>query len=455
MTGNTIANVLITDNDIRNLNERAFLFRDWNIINFDYNIILNLHSSFLEIPPTAAVVQSSESSSHHKFTFRSNEMYNVHPGAFDFLPEIDQMDGFTFQNNSFNNTCTCDMYEWFESLINGTNVKYIVNTSFCRVIDFLSRCYQLGEGLINMQNFTDLVCGNNNITCEPYKGETKVLNSTAIMLLDETPEPSRNGIFIVIIVSVITILVIIVGVAVMLVIKGGIWLKRKGYCMHFRNMQYNPSDNSNDDEGVMVEHHNNSNDHQTLETQQQEERLNLPSELTPELLQTLRLQLENPETEDQAREMIEKLYEMYIIDDGYGNNNRQEEETHLYEELGNLQQNNDNFQNSDLLPNGAKNFLKYIEEKFNNTSDDNNDNVNDETKKKRQQPTLVTLYSEPKDAAIHLYSELNNRLSNTDNNDTSKLSLKSNSSSTTMACRPLPDKPNPLQEAGPSTSMKF
>lgn len=442
MTCNTIANVLITDNDIRNLNERAFLFRDWNIINFDYNIILNLHSSFLELPVTT-------SESQRKFTFRSNEIYNVHQGAFSFLPEIDQNDGFAFQNNSFNNTCTCDMYEWFESLVNGTNVHYIINTSFCRVIDFLSKCYQLGEGLINMQNFTDLVCGDNNITCEPYKGETKVLNSTAIMLLDDTPEPSRNGIFIVIIISVISILVIIVGAAVVLVIKGGIWLKRKGYCMHFRNMQYNPSDNSNDDEGVMVEQHNHSQETQNFEATPQDERINLPSELTPELLQALRLQLENPETEDQAREMIEKLYEMYIIDDGYGNNNRQEEETHLYEELGNLQQNNDNFQNSDLYPNGAINFLKYIEEKFNNTPEENNV-VNNETKK----PALVTLYSEPKDAAIHLYSELNNRLANAENNhDRSKSSLKSNSS--TMAFRPLPDKPNNLQEAGPSTSNKY
>lgn len=396
-------------------------------------------------------VPISDNEQQHKFTFRSNEIYNVHPGAFSFLQEIDGIDGFNFQNNSFNDTCTCTMYEWFESLLNGTNVGYMINSSFCRVIDFLSKCYQLGEGLINMQNFTELVCGNNNITCEPYNGETKLLDTTAIIFLDETPEPSRNGVFIVIIISVITTLVIIVGIAVVLLIKGGIWLKRKGYCMHFRNMQYNPNDASNEDEGAMVnedhyqqQHNHVQNQHHEIQNQPQEDRNDFPDELTSELLQELRRKLENPETEEEAREMIEKLYEMYVIDDGYTNNNRHEE-AHLYEELGNLQQtttNNDNF-NSELIPNGAINFLKYIEEKFNNTNDD----VNDEEDVPKR-PALVTLYSEPKDAAVHLYSELNNRTSNPEP-ERSSLTLKSNTS--TMAFRPLPDKPNNnITEAGPS-----
>lgn len=421
VTHNAIASTIISDNYIQTVHEKAFAFQSWNTINFDDNIIVNLHRSFLDIPKM--------DQENQEFTFISNDIFQIHEGAFDFLPNVEKLPKFSFKNNSFNETCKCNLTFWLQGIVNSSNVEYILNSSFCRVIDFLSKCYHLGEGLISMKNFTELVCGDNNITCEQYHGETKILDTTAIMLFEDTPQPSRNGIFIAIIISIVVIIVAITGTVAILLMKGGLWLKKKGYCIHFRNMQYNQNENSNDDEGAIVQqivHH-------------QQERHDLPEELTPELLQDLRKKLENPETQDQAREMIEKLYEMFIIDDSYTNNNRQEEEAHLYEELGNLQ----NPHIGESLQIDAISLIKSIEKKFNTTPID--DEEDEETVKDK--PALVTVYSEPQDAAVHLYSELNNKLQSEDEAN-KKSSIKSNNS---MAFRPLPEKPKNIHEAGPST----
>ncbi|KAJ8937063.1 hypothetical protein NQ314_012057 [Rhamnusium bicolor] len=87
-------------------------------------------------------------------------------------------------------------------------------------------------------------------------------------------------------------------------------------------MQYNNNDNSNDEN--------------TIVTVDENEKLEVPEELTIEFLQVLSKRLDDPTTHQEASEMIERLYEMFIIEDSYENNNRQDEEAHLYEELGNL-----------------------------------------------------------------------------------------------------------------------
>lgn len=156
----------------------------------------------------------------------------------------------------------------------------------------------------------------------------------------------------------------------------------------------------------------------------------LPDELTPELLQTLRERLDDPSTHNEAREMIERLYEMFIVDESYTNNNRQEEEAHLYEELGNLQSHNNlaSAASAEKLEqrDGAVSFLKLIEERFNMQTGEHREN----------KPTLVVEYSEPTDAAVHLYSEL--RQNKAEGSEKTG-SVKSNGSN--MSQRPLPDKP--------------
>lgn len=287
---------------------------------------------------------------------------------------------------------------------------------------FLSRCFELEVGLMNMRNFTEMVCGiRDTIVCQPYEGETKVIDTTSTMLLDEKDEADNRNLILGLTLGSLFI-VAVSGTIVILLIRGGLWLKRKGY---FRNMRYNQNENSNEDENTIV----------TMDQSEDNKQVEMPEELTPELLQTLRERLEDPQTHQEACEMIERLYDMFIVDESYTNNNRQEEEAHLYEELGNLQNPPEAKQE-----NAPINILRLMEERFNFPMIDQDE----------ERPALVGEYSEPSDAAVHLYSEVKQNCKNdeSDCRNSKNNSMRSNASST-MAFRPLPEKPT----AGPSSKF--
>lgn len=428
----TAANIIITDNNFKQLQTNAFAITKWNTINFENNHVVQLQSffDFSEIFPNLI----------NEFTFKGNEIYNISSYALSFLPKIpEQINHFKFDDNLFNITCICEIDKWIESLlqsneadhVNSRNIDYIINTSFCSVTPLLERCFEIEEGNINMKNFTKLLCNMNEdtIKCMKYNGEVKVIETTEIMFLDEIDtQQSHPTIVIVGFVFLGILILTAVGSIVIALIRGGLWLKRKGYCNHFRNFHYNRNVSSLEDEGVIVNEDSNN--------KSESDKNDAPLQLTQELLQSLREQLENPETHEQAREMIEKLYDMFIIpEEGYTNNNRQED-PHLYEELGNLQLPQLNNETEPLQQNNAVNFLKFMEEKM-----------------YPEKEIPLTLYSEPKDTTVHLYSELQQKINGetAEEETENKSSLKSIDSKK-MAIRPLPEKPD-FNKPGPSSKQ--
>lgn len=419
----TVANTIISDNEVGHLRTTSFFLNNWNTVNMDNNIIKYLHSDFLEVPLNPDT---------YEFTFTENDVYFVDPGALSFIPPLTGV--LKFENNFFNETCHCDISKWLGDVFKSKDVFFAMDSSYCMVTGLLARCFELKEGLMNMQNFTELACKEGDtIVCEPYVGDTKVLDTTSKMLFDENDDSRSSGLILGLTLGALLIIAVS-GTIVILLIRGGLWLKRKGY---FRNIRYNGNESSsNDDENTIV-------------TVDRNDKTDLPEELTPELLQTLRERLENPQTHDEAREMIERLYEAFIVDESYTNNNRQEEEAHLYEELGNLQ--GPHFQRNASVPDkldapsdDAISFLRLIEERFNRQPTDG---------ERSARPALVGEYSEPTDAAVHLYSEL--KQNKDDNSETEKKSSVKSSGSGNMAFRPLPDKPVQDDPARPGPSSKY
>lgn len=406
----------------------------------DNNILKYIQNSFLEVPFNPDIQQ-------YEFTFVGNEVYRSESGALGFIPDLEStVLNLKFDNNFFNQTCHCAIDQWVVDLLGkaANDVSFVLNTSFCTINALLSRCFELQEGLINMHNFTELTCGlDETIKCEKYLGETKILDTTTKLLADDSEE-TNSGLILGLVLGAIMIIAAS-GTIVILLIRGGLWLKRKGYCMRFRNLHYHHEQPSAEDEGTIV----------PIDTN---DKTDVPEELTPEILQRLREQLEDPSTHEEAREMIERLYELFITGDSYPNNNRQDEEAHLYEELGNLQlphQHNDKRQGDGADYNEPFGFLKMMEQKYNSAAN----NIGETHPK----PALAGEYSEPTDAAVHLYSELQQN-KNEDPTDTQRrdsfISFHSNTqrsnrsnNSGKMAFRPLPEKPKDHldMEPGPST----
>ncbi|KAJ8975743.1 hypothetical protein NQ317_015365 [Molorchus minor] len=373
----TVAKVEITDNQIFNFQTHGFVFNNWNRITIDNNIIKHLHSDFIEAPLNPDV---------ERFSFKGNEIYILDQAALSFLSDLDER-LIIFNDNYFNQSCDCKIDKWLEEITNNSKtIQAVMATSFCPVNEFLSQCFSLPVGIINIKNFTERSCSNFTI-CEPYNGETRTIDTTSKIFLQQDETEKQNWLIFIITIVALLITVIIV-TSIILLIRGSRWLKRKGY---FRNMHYQNNDQSNDDENTIV-------------TVDENEKLDVPEEITLEFLQLLWTRLEDPATHQDASEMVERLYEMFVIEDGYENNNRQDEEAHLYEELGNL-----NLQNAPppyeeerpQTSTEAKSILKLMGEKLNLQTD--------EQRPINTASALVGDYSEPTDAAIHLYSELKNK----------------------------------------------
>ncbi|XP_050514618.1 uncharacterized protein LOC126889924 isoform X1 [Diabrotica virgifera virgifera] len=384
----TIARSEISHNQIFNIYPSGITIHSWNFVSMDKNIIKNLHRNFLT---------ASHGNENEKLSFKGNDVYAVEEGALSFLSNIDSSI-LTFDDNFFNQSCDCSIDHWIEKVASINQIPLIKDTSFCTVNELLSKCFSLPIGTINIQNFTEKACKNLTI-CEPYEGKTRVVDTTSKIFLEEDDSTKQNWLIFMLTIIGLFVLAILV-TFIILIVRGSRWLKEKGY---FRNVHYNNNDLSIEEEGTVV-------------TVDENEKLEIPEELTLEFLQVLAKRLDDPNTHQDASEMIERLYEMFIIDDGYENNNRQEEEAHLYEELGNLnlQIPPPPYEEEKESSSGARSILKLMEEKFTQQAEPS---VNGK-------PSLVGEYSEPTDAAVHLYSELKNKTDKSDNSKSSTDCLK-------------------------------
>ncbi|XP_044762807.1 uncharacterized protein LOC123319856 isoform X2 [Coccinella septempunctata] len=420
----TSAIINLVGNEIVEFKSSALGFNSWwNKILVEQNMIKHLGADSIYI------YGETTSQENPQFSFINNDIFNLDVNSLSFVANLDDI-SVVFEENYFNVKCNCFLDTWLSKLLKtNKTVDNVMNSSFCTVDDLLARCYELKTGLINMMNFTELVCApGNTINCEPYKGEEKIVNITNPVFLD-APQADHSRLVLFLTVAGLVIIAI-VATFIFLLIVGGRWVKRNWY---LRNMHYSPNETSNDEENTIV----------TIDQESEEPKLELPEELTLEYLEYLKKRLDDPETHQETTEMIEKLYEMFVIEDNYENNNKQDEEAHLYEELANMQAQPADRKSTDNIQNGPLSILRMMEERFNLQF------IDTEEDRSKSSPFLND-YSEPSDAAVHLYSELKQNQMQNEKNE-KKDSLKSRGSGS-MAARPLPNKPDDLyNRAGPSS----
>ncbi|XP_050301030.1 uncharacterized protein LOC126739402 isoform X2 [Anthonomus grandis grandis] len=424
-------------NEIRHLRSHALNIKNWNKIVIEENHIKHLSPNFLVLHFDPALVQSASDGAN--FFFKGNYIYDAKDGCLEFVRGIKE-GKLLFDDNYFDRTCGCDLDNWFTNLTKSPfPTSSFLSTSFCKVDSTLSKCFSLPAGIINMANFTEMTCANNTV-CEPYNGETLPVNVTKQIFTEDDHNESRKWLILIVVFVGISVLTL-VGTFVMLLVRGSRWLKRKGY---FRNNYYGNNQSNEDEENTIV----------TVDTEN--EKLEIPEELTQEFLQELSRRLDDPATHQEASDIIERLYETFVVDESYENNNR-EEEAHLYEELGNL-----NLQippppyeehpspTTPAANTTPRSILKLMEEKFNTTGSVEHQRTLDlscssTSTNASTKPILTGDYSEPIDKEeAHLYSELKQK----DEGKTD--SVKSRNS---VQLRPLPDKPGYIFEAGPSSKL--
>ncbi|CAG9855694.1 unnamed protein product [Phyllotreta striolata] len=396
ISATTVRTELI-NNEIFNIYSQGVVVNSWSFILMNKNIIKRVCSRF--IVPSDDRVNSA-------LSFVGNEIYDVEEGAFaqlsQFGPQL-----LKYDDNFFNRSCDCSIDAWLIKISNSTRFSQIIgDTSFCTVSTTVSKCFSLPVGTMNIKNFTEKSC-KNFTSCEPYEGKTRIVDTTSRIFVEEF-DYSKQTVTILIITTVV-VFVIIVVVALFMLILGNRWIKEK---IHFRSNNYNNNDLSIEEEGTVV----------TLDENKQ---IEMPDELTMDFLQDLKKRLDDPATRQQAEYMIEYLYETFV-EEGYEPNNRQDE-AHLYEELGNLKLHTPPPPYEEEKDAAAENILKLMEQKVN-----------------RQIPAILAGdYSEPTDAAVHLYSELKK----------SDKCNKKESNSTTDSNETFDSQDYLFDQPGPSTKM--
>lgn len=441
-----VARLMFRYNVVESIYPCGVTIRDWSKVSVDFNVFGRLSERSFDV--SDLVLQDWE----RELSFTENIIHSVDPGGLSTIGQASRVIPFCKINgNRFEHPCHCDLKRWLDDTVGENSSNSFASDNFCAMDAVLAQCFEMVDTIVLMKNFTDVYCDDEEtvIQCKTFSADANVGVKRPFGDLSEDGTDD-NGSLILGLVLGLVFLIAICGTVVILLIHGGLWLKRKGYCVRFKNMNYRTEEPSTDAEDIMVavdkapEH--------------------MPEELTQDLLQMLREKLEDPTTYNEAREMIERLYDHFIIEDSYTNNNRhQDEETHLYEELGNLQQ----AQNGGLLNptaelgNGADkspsnrpfSFLRLIEERFNLTTPSS---------------VLADEYSEPTDAEVHLYSELPGQQNATGKegrqNEINEVLTRAltpppapspngthSSSSSRMAYRPLPPQPN--SEFGLQTAL--
>lgn len=321
----------LTGNAFRKLGRHAFAIQSWNSIVIDRNEFESLKQDTFLTPFFKVENVTNE------FVFSDNVVNATEVQALSFVPNDPELE-VIIRNNTFQEPCHCHLESWILTL-SSEKWKNFYDTSKCRISEFGS-CYDLEGDYMDMWNYTSVVCGAPpNSDCEMRRiGD---FDFPAELDLKDTEKTIIGVIFIGIASSVI----------IMLSIVSVLWLRRKGVfstlhrcvtpsgpcCLWLCDSSNLVTSSSisriNIHEYAEIQYQMTEQHKQTILTMNggaEEEVIvfcedkatqTLPEELTQELLQTLREKLDDPENYNEARNMIEHLYDLIKVEESCNNNN--------------------------------------------------------------------------------------------------------------------------------------
>lgn len=330
--------------------ERGFELSSWNKLYM-------IGNSFDELANNAII---GISGSIHEVIFQDNEIEIINPGSLDFLGKafLQYEKYINYKNNYYGQPCYCNMSFWFASGLGVDSAEPFITESYCTVDEFFARCFSVYDQNMPLSKFIQNVCNDKiSIECESYdvksEGVTKEVKNPRfphIFMEDgDSGLTGRNkkviGIVFITILGCILIALLITLFKLM---------KRRGYCVNFKDYFRNSNtfgfcvcgnngiDNAASISRLSVNEY--SERHRLNEPRVQENIIHetnipnalqedemvlsedkttqtLPEELTKELLENLKQKLEDPENYVEAREMIEHLYELIKVEESCNANN--------------------------------------------------------------------------------------------------------------------------------------
>lgn len=414
----TIVSVIMLNNEFHKFKERGLEFLSLNTLQMEGNTFDDLPSNAI-IAPGASI---------HDLIFSNNEIETIHPDCLGFIGQTIQSNTVVYKGNYYGIPCYCNITQVLDDALGVSDSEVYVSETYCTVEEFTARCFNVPDQNMLLKQFLTGMCEADPIKCQQYKSDTEIKNPRFPHKgTEEEGLSGRNKKVIGIV--IVTILGCILVALLISFIK---WMRHKGYCVNVKNFlissnsscgtfcdrlcvcgRTNSLDNARSISQLSVNEY--SERHRLNEPRRrdmiQETALpetyveepvymddkttqTIPEELTKELLENLKLKLEDPENYVEAREMIEHLYELIKIDESCNTNTRiQKREENIYDLP---------FQNT--TPRIGKNKKQMISV---GTRTPSLDQLLPLSPYNRQ-TALAHEYFEPKDFAVHLYAEIAN-----------------------------------------------
>ncbi|KAK6628990.1 hypothetical protein RUM43_002807 [Polyplax serrata] len=328
----------VLDNHFRKIRRYAFEIHNWNSIVVNGNRFENLEPDFFSAPFSNITDVTIE------FIFSNNSLGKVEVDVLSFVPNEPGLKT-VIDSNIFENVCHCHLETWVQERA-GASWEEFYGSSYCVIGELLENCYNISRGYMKMKEYVVEYCTPENvIICEDAH---KTYHPNILLPLDlHNTERTVLGVI---------FLGVLCSIALMIVILTLIWMKEKGICGSKRKSQ---SSNSNsccfhfcarlcsDGNLVRCDSISRMNIHEYAEIQNQlnhqqkqttltvEDEIEggediiecenkatqtIPEELTQELIQSLREKLDDPENYNEARDMIEHLYDLIKVEESCNNN---------------------------------------------------------------------------------------------------------------------------------------
>lgn len=338
----------LSRNIFRRIRHQAFEIHEWNSIIIEGN-------RFEKLEPESFLAPFSHNTKiKNEFIFSDNILLGTEVDTLSFIPNEPGLD-VRVAGNKFEEPCHCHLERWLAQR-SPSKGNALYETSFCLVSDLLARCYNLEKGYMLMKNYTNNICGSaSQVICEESIRSYRPDILTELDL--ENTERTVLGVI---------FLGVICSVGIMLLVLSGMWMKQKGACgrmgryltpskLSFSNLcsrLFNTSNlvttssisRINIHEYAEIQNQINQQQKHTIlpiEENSDEEELviyedkatqTLPEELTQELLQSLREKLDDPENYNEARDMIEHLYDLIKVEESCNKNDASPRTSFLFEE---------------------------------------------------------------------------------------------------------------------------
>ncbi|XP_041987794.1 uncharacterized protein LOC121739401 [Aricia agestis] len=423
----TVTAVDIVDSVFKIFNERGFELWFSDEIRMERN-------SFDELAQNAIMTPQSKI---QKLIFVENEIENINSGSLSFIGPAYEMyqDSVIYHNNYFGVACYCNISAWLAKGFAIDSVEPFKSESYCTVPEIIARCFNVPDQNMLFQKFFDNVCHDKStIQCEKFKskalGEVEIKNPRFPHKKDGQEglsERDKKVIGIVIVTALGCVIIV-------LFISFIRWMRRRGYCVKIKNILLSSNsscgtlcdrlcvcgansglDNARSISQLSVNEY--SERHRLNEPRVQDAMIQetaipsectetavatenkttqtLPEELTKELLENLKEKLEDPENYVEAREMIEHLYELIKVEESCNTNTPT---------LINVEENIYELPYQNTAPRIGKNKKQMISV---GTRAPSLDKLMPLSPYNRQ-TALAHEYFEPKDFAVHLYTEITN-----------------------------------------------